>query len=584
MASSAKTAYTTSTTPKTLRIPLDIVGLTLPPSVLLSRSNMDYIYTWLQSIGLVKEDPPPIFPSAVRHSKAGGGGKILSLSEIYRIPPLASERYATAYSTSETEIILGQGSFGTCRLVKLVSTTAPTPVTSPSFDNDNSAASTRTRGSTSSRGSANSRPRQTLSEYACKSIPKLKTKDGTDYTNRSILEGEVYNLCRCQGHPNIVKLVDVVEDRACIHLVMEVCKGGELYSKVLEAKSKREKAREGQLGGGTTASDGCCLAEDKTGTIEVNAGLDEGVAVKIVHQIISAICFCHDRNVAHRDLKASNFLLKTKEPAGSLCGTYSLSLPWTTRIIDFGLSKYVPPRSSPPPPPTRSSTVLHPTNDEDDDEDEAGVQNPNDDTAAAAVAAAAKASEKTMDTDVSSSTDSHDKSCNNRSGYMTSEVGTPYYTAPEVLTQDEYSLKCDVYSVGVIAFLLLSGTLPVMGRDERQTVKMLMDPNLVVKFEGEIWRDGGPVSLEAREFCRLLLERDPTVRPTAHEALGLDWMTKHFGPPPKAITRSKLIKNEDIVLPFLTKSKTDETADGSGSVPASNNHGTETVVVSENCF
>ena len=540
---------------------------------------MDYIYTWLQSIGLVKADPPPIFPSAVRYQK-GGVGKILSLSEIYRIPPLASERYATAYSTSETEIILGQGSFGTCRLVKLVSTTTPAPVTSPSFDNDHSAESTRTRGSaTSSRGSTKGRPkRQTFSEYACKSIPKLKTKDGTDYTNRSILEEEVYNLCRCQGHPSIVKLVDVVEDRSCIHLLMEVCKGGELYSKVLEAKMKRKKASEGQLdgGGGTTASDGCSSSEDKNNTIELNAGLDEGVAVKIIHQILSAVCYCHDRNVAHRDLKASNFLLKTKEPAGSLCGTYSLSLPWTTRIIDFGLSKYVPPRSSPPPPPTRSSTVLHPTNDDDDDDEEANEEY-DEDTGDAA----GKATEKTV-TDVSSSYDSHDELCKNRSGHMTSEVGTPYYTAPEVLTQDEYSLKCDVYSVGVIAFLVLSGTLPVMGRDERQTVKMLMDPNLVIKFEGDVWRKNEPISLEAREFCKLLLERDPTVRPTAREALGLDWMTKHFGPPPKVSTRSRLIKNEDIVLPFLSK-KTDGTADG--SVPAaSNSNGTETVVDSANCF
>mmetsp|Transcript_60531 Transcript_60531/g.148515 ORF Transcript_60531/g.148515 Transcript_60531/m.148515 type:complete len:536 (-) Transcript_60531:54-1661(-) len=535
---------------------------------------MDFIYTWLQSVGLVKEDPPPIFPTAVRYQK-GGVGKILSLSEIYRVPPLASERYATAYSTSETEIILGQGSFGTCRLVKLVSTTTPTPVTSPSFDNDNSAASTRTRGSTTSHGSANSRPRQAITEYACKSIPKLKTNDGTDYINRSILEEEVYNLCRCQGHPNIVKLVDVIEDRSCIHLLMEVCKGGELYSKVLEAKLKRKKA-----------SDGSTTAEDKTNKIELNAGLDEGVAVKICHQILSAICYCHDRNVGHRDLKASNFLLKTKEPAGSLCGTYSLSLPWTTRIIDFGLSKYVPPGSSPPPPPTRSSTVLHPTNDDEDDdeetndEEEARVQHPDDDTTTAA-AAAEKATEKTA-TDVSCSGDSHDELCKNRSGYMTSEVGTPYYTAPEVLTQDEYSLNCDVYSVGVVAFLVLSGTLPVMGRDERETVKMLMDPDLVVKFDGDVWRDNGPISLEAREFCKALLERDPTARPTAHEALGLDWMTKHFGPPPEVATRSKLIKNEDIVLPFLSK-KTDKTDDG--TVPASNNNnGTETVIASANCF
>ena len=57
---------------------------------------------------------------------------------------------------------------------------------------------------------------------------------------------------------------------------------------------------------------------------------------------------------------------------------------------------------------------------------------------------------------------------------MSSCVGTPYYVAPEVLTQESYTNKCDVWSIGVIAYLVLSGSLPFHASNERQTIKLLL--------------------------------------------------------------------------------------------------------------
>merc|ERR1712113_179550 len=92
--------------------------------------------------------------------------------------------------------------------------------------------------------------------------------------------------------------------------------------------------------------------------------------------------------------------------------------------------------------------------------------------------------------------------------WMTSEVGTPYYVAPEVLTQQVhgnssssevggsnndddragYTTKCDIWSIGVLAFLTLTGTFPVMGKDERETIQKLMEPDLTVDFSNEkLW-------------------------------------------------------------------------------------------------
>lgn len=105
---------------------------------------------------------------------------------------------------------------------------------------------------------------------------------------------------------------------------------------------------------------------------------------------------------------------------------------------------------------------------------------------------------------------------------LKSQVGTPYYVAPEMLTGESYTPLCDVWSIGVVAYAVLSrGTLPFCGADEAHTLALLKNPDTHVAFPGEAWR--GRSSL-AREFCRALLQRDPTLRPTAKQVLGMQWL------------------------------------------------------------
>lgn len=92
-------------------------------------------------------------------------------------------------------------------------------------------------------------------------------------------------------------------------------------------------------------------------------------------------------------------------------------------------------------------------------------------------------------------------------------IGTPYYIAPEVL-KGCYGSKCDVWSCGIITYMLLSGTIPLRGN----TPEEIMDN--VAKgewsFYAPIWNT---ISDEAKDFVTLLMTYDPDKRPTANEIL-----------------------------------------------------------------
>lgn len=47
-------------------------------------------------------------------------------------------------------------------------------------------------------------------------------------------------VMRCVDHPNIIKLYDVFEDDTFIHLVMELCTGGDLFDKMMEKRDSEE--------------------------------------------------------------------------------------------------------------------------------------------------------------------------------------------------------------------------------------------------------------------------------------------------------------------------------------------------------
>ncbi|XP_011047130.1 PREDICTED: calcium-dependent protein kinase 20-like [Populus euphratica] len=234
-------------------------------------------------------------------------------------------------------------------------------------------------------------------EFACKSIAKRKltTQEDVDDVRR-----EIQIMHHLEGHPNVIKIVDAYEDAVAVHVVMELCSGGELFDRIVRRGHYTEKQ-----------------------------------AAELARLIVGVVEACHSLGVMHRDLKPENFLFVGQEEESPL------------KTIDFGLSVFFRPGET-----------------------------------------------------------------------FTDIVGSPYYVAPEVLRK-LYGPKCDVWSAGVIIYILLSGVPPFWDETEQGIFEQVLKGEL--DFESEPWPN---ISESAKDLVRKMLVRDPKRRLTAHEVLCHPWV------------------------------------------------------------
>lgn len=114
---------------------------------------------------------------------------------------------------------------------------------------------------------------------------------------------------------------------------------------------------------------------------------------------------------------------------------------------------------------------------------------------------------------------------------MTARVGTLYSMSPQVL-QGEYDFKCDMWSIGVVCYMLLSGGLnPFWGPPREMSwekrKKIMVDRIMrceYMKMKGPTW---DKISPEAKTFVGSLLQINPKRRPTAAAALQSPWIVKY---------------------------------------------------------
>ncbi|XP_074519393.1 myosin light chain kinase, smooth muscle-like isoform X2 [Halichoeres trimaculatus] len=116
--------------------------------------------------------------------------------------------------------------------------------------------------------------------------------------------------------------------------------------------------------------------------------------------------------------------------------------------------------------------------------------------------------------------------------------GTPEFVAPEVINYEPVGLETDVWSIGVICFILLSGESPFQGNSDAETLALVTAASY--EFDQESFED---ISDQAKDFISSLLKKDRRCRLSCTEALAHPWMVS-FTPlsrrPTKSLNKGKM--------------------------------------------
>ncbi|XP_020913072.1 serine/threonine-protein kinase 17A isoform X1 [Exaiptasia diaphana] len=98
-------------------------------------------------------------------------------------------------------------------------------------------------------------------------------------------------------------------------------------------------------------------------------------------------------------------------------------------------------------------------------------------------------------------------------------VGTPEYVAPEILEFEPVGKPSDIWSIGVVAYVMLTGMSPFAGEDKQETCYNVS--LCAMDFPDSHF---GSISFTAQDFIAKILQRNPADRPTVEECLNHPWL------------------------------------------------------------
>ncbi|XP_015087438.1 phosphoenolpyruvate carboxylase kinase 1-like [Solanum pennellii] len=107
---------------------------------------------------------------------------------------------------------------------------------------------------------------------------------------------------------------------------------------------------------------------------------------------------------------------------------------------------------------------------------------------------------------------------------MSGVVGTPYYVAPEVLAGRDYNEKVDIWSAGVILYIMLAGMPPFYGESTEEIFEAVLRANL--RFPTRTFRSVSPA---AKDLLRRMLCKDVSRRFSVEQVLRHPWITPNDG-------------------------------------------------------
>ncbi|KAK9212680.1 hypothetical protein WN943_002062 [Citrus x changshan-huyou] len=225
--------------------------------------------------------------------------------------------------------------------------------------------------------------------------PKMKYAE-----NDMMIRREIQIRRLLSGQPNIVELKSAHEDETAVHVVMELCQGGDLFDRIIAKGYYSERD-----------------------------------AAPVLRAIVNAVNVCHSMGVMHRDLKPENFCFISRDDNALL------------KVTDFG------------------SALLF--------------------------------EEGKLYRDI---------------------VGSGFYIAPEVLRR-RYGKEIDIWSAGVILYILLSGVPPFWAETKKGTYDAILQGE--IDFETDPWPS---ISSTAKGLVRRMLTKDPKRRITAAQILEHPWL------------------------------------------------------------
>ena len=101
-------------------------------------------------------------------------------------------------------------------------------------------------------------------------------------------------------------------------------------------------------------------------------------------------------------------------------------------------------------------------------------------------------------------------------------VGTPSYLSPEIITKNEYGPACDIWSLGVVVYIMLGGYSPFQAAKIADTLERIKKGKY--KFHEDVW---GSISSDAKDLVSRMLTVDVDSRISCDEILSHSWLVSH---------------------------------------------------------
>ena len=305
-----------------------------------------------------------------------------------------------------------------------------------------------------------------------KVIPKNNIKTGI--TKDEIIQ-EI-NIIKSLDHPHIIKMFEFYIDENNYYLVNEFCSEGDLNEKMHKMKF-----------------------------------VSEYIAKLLMFQIFNAVRYLHSKKIIHGDLKLENIMvdfileeqnLKNDTPLHERKKSFTSVIKNDSKEIDDYISKhdfiksYTTEETCDTIDKVKNSTIY--------DKNEKDLKNNNNNIK---IIKNLKNYElKLIDFGCSKMFTTYKRN-------FEDTIGTLVYCSPEVLLNN-YNEKCDIWSCGIIFYLLLSGNFPFSGKTENEIIEKILNPK--IEFNLPIFNN---ISEEAKDLIKKCLIYDKNKRISAEEAL-----------------------------------------------------------------